>query len=122
MSDDLYFDDLRELMQKIENACDKGIGKFAAMSTEVVSEAELRVRLESIRNCLVTRDGARQILADFMAGTTVIHAPETPDDNQPDEPIIPLDSMSVMHALETLRWTIIGFSDAYDDDDDDVDE
>jgi hypothetical protein len=95
MSNEDQFDDLREVMREIEHVCDKGVAKLACMSTEGLPEAELRERLESIRKCLVTRDGAREVLANCLAG------------HQGAE--------EGTHVLETLKWQIVSFSGVDDD-------
>ena len=84
MSDGLGFDGVRELVHKVEDTAYEGIRKLTSMSTERVSEAELRERLASIRKCLVYRDGARDILDDCLAGN--------------------LDADHASHVLETIRY------------------
>ena len=93
MSEEARFDILRKLVQSVEDISYKAIREVAFSTTEGLNEAELRARLDLIRQLLLDRESARNILADYLAGN--------------------LGSDSVMDALEALaRQT--GFYDQGD--------
>ena len=78
----------------VEDISYRAIQELAFTTTEGLNEAELRARLDLIRQLLLDRERARNILADYLAGNR--------------------GSDSVMGALEELaRQT--GFYDQGDD-------
>jgi hypothetical protein len=123
MGDERYFDDVRELVQQVEEAAYQGIRRLASLPTAGVTEAELRERLESIRKCVEVRDGVRAIQSDLLAGRletgAVGQVRESPDDDLLVGHSMPLDAMSAMHTLETIRYLTMQISGIDDSDDED---
>jgi hypothetical protein len=76
--------ELREQVRAIEESVQTRIRKLASVSTERMSEAELRARLETIRKLLAYSDGARGILDDCLDGK--------------------LQAEHASHVLETIRY------------------
>jgi hypothetical protein len=68
VGEEARFDILRELVQSIEDVTYKAIRTLAFASTDGLRESELRARLDLIRQLLRERDGARNILSEYMAG------------------------------------------------------
>jgi hypothetical protein len=96
MSEEASFDILRKLVQSVEDITYKAIRELALASTDGLSAAELRARLDLIRQLLLDRDGARNILAEYLAG------------NQ--------GSDSVMDALESLARQTGYYDQSHEDD------
>jgi hypothetical protein len=68
MSEEASFDILRKLVQSVEDISYRAIRELAFTTTEGLNEAELRARLDLIRQLLLDRESARNILADYLAG------------------------------------------------------
>jgi hypothetical protein len=68
MSEEARFDILRKLVQSVEDISYQAIRELAFTTTEGLNEADLRARLDLIRQLLLDREGARNILADYLAG------------------------------------------------------